>query len=124
MLANIFADCVAILHFMFIVFVVLGGLLVLKWRWLSFVHIPCALWGILVELMGWICPLTPLELYLRQMAGVDGYHGGFIDHYLMPLIYPAGLTRELQTVFGIFVLITNACIYGYIVLHPQNNKHT
>lgn len=109
---GIAADLVVLLHFAFILFVVLGGLLVLKWPWLARLHLPAALWGALVEFTGWICPLTPLENWLRGMGGTSGYSGGFVEQYILVLIYPAGLTREIQLFLGLGVLILNAAIYA------------
>jgi hypothetical protein len=105
------ADLVLLLHAAFIVFVLLGGLLVLRWRPLVWVHIPAAIWGILIELQGWLCPLTPLENRLRQAAGAENYQTGFIEHYLAPFIYPAGLTYTIQLLLAALVLLINAVIY-------------
>ncbi len=105
------ADLVLVLHAAFIAFVVAGGLLVLHFHRLAWLHLPCAAWGILVELFGWTCPLTPLENRLRHRdAGLD-YETGFIEHYLAPLIYPAGLTEDIQYLLALFVLLVNAGIY-------------
>jgi hypothetical protein len=111
-LAGWLADLVVVLHLGFIVFVVLGGLLVLRWPRLAWVHLPCAIWGALIELAGWICPLTPLENRLREMAGQGGYRGGFVEHYLIPVVYPAGLTPRLQLVLGLGVTAVNAVVYA------------
>ena len=108
------ADAVLVLHLAFILFVVLGGLLVLRRRWLVWLHLPAGAWGILIEFAGWICPLTPLENWLRMQGGERGYAGGFIDHYLVSLIYPDGLTRELQWLLGALVLAINAAIYLWL----------
>ena len=105
------ADLVLMLHAAFIVFVVLGGLLVLWRRRLAWLHIPAAAWGILIEFRGWICPLTYLENDLRAAAGGSGYAGGFIDHYLAPLVYPAALTHGTQVLLGLAALLVNAVIY-------------
>lgn len=105
------ADATVALHFAFIVFVAAGGLLVLRdarWAWL---HLPSVAWVVWLEFTGAICPLTPLENALRMRAGEAGYGGGFIDHYLMPVIYPAGLTPEVQMVLGTSVLALNAIVY-------------
>ncbi|MDQ0142788.1 DUF2784 domain-containing protein [Cupriavidus necator] len=106
------ADLVVIAHGLFIVFVVAGGLLVLRWPRAAWVHLPAAVWGVLIEWAGWICPLTPLENMLRQAAGQAGYSGGFVERYLLPLIYPAGLTPALQLWLGLGVLGLNAVIYA------------
>ena len=106
-----FADAVLVLHLAFILFVTLGGLLVLWRPWLAYLHVPAVAWGALIEFAGWICPLTPLENALRTQGGDRGFGGGFIDHYLLPVVYPAGLTRELQWLLGALVLAINAMVY-------------
>jgi len=108
------ADAVLVLHLAFILFVVLGGLLLLWRRWLVWLHLPAVAWGMLIEFAGWICPLTPLENWLRMQGGERGYAGGFIDHYLASLIYPAGLTRGQQWLLGALVLAINAAIYVWL----------
>lgn len=113
---SIAAELIVILHLGFIIFVVIGALLVLKWRWVIFVHIPAAVWGALIEFHGWGCPLTPLEKSLRAAAGQAGYPEGFIDHYLLPIIYPGSLTRELQITFGLIVIAVNLAIYGWVIV--------
>ncbi len=105
------ADAVVLLHLAFVAFVVLGGLLLLRWPRAVWIHVPAALWGGWISLAGWICPLTPLENALRRAAGGRGYGGGFVEQYLIPLIYPAGLTRELQIGLGVGVLALNAALY-------------
>lgn len=115
MTAAILADLVVLLHLAFILFVMLGGLLVLRWRRLMWLHLPVVVWGAAIEFVGWICPLTPLENRLRAAAGEAGYSGGFIEHYLIPLIYPAGLTRELQWLLGALVLLVNAAVYWRVL---------
>jgi len=123
MLYSVAADSLVILHLVFIVFVLLGGLLQLKWRWLIYLHLPAVAWGILIELQGWLCPLTPLEQHFRRLAGETGYSGGFIQHYLLPLIYPAGLTRELQTLFALCVITANLVIYTVIYAKYLRGRH-
>ncbi len=113
MIYGIAADTLVIIHLLFIVFVVIGGLLVIKWRWITFIHIPAAIWGMLIEFYGWICPLTPWEQELRIAAGQEGYSGDFIDHYILPVIYPSGLTPQIQMLLGTFVLVVNLAIYGW-----------
>lgn len=115
MTAAVLADLVVLLHLAFILFVMLGGLLVLRRRRLMWLHLPVAAWGAAIEFVGWICPLTPLENRLRAAAGEAGYSGGFIEHYLIPLIYPAGLTRELQWLLGALVLLVNAAVYWRVL---------
>ncbi|NOV25628.1 DUF2784 domain-containing protein [Cupriavidus necator] len=106
------ADLVVIAHGLFIVFVVAGGLLVLRWPSAAWVHLPAAVWGVLIEWAGWICPLTPLENALRHTAGEAGYSGGFVERYLLPLIYPAGLTPAVQLWLGLAVLGINVAVYA------------
>ena len=105
------ADAVLALHLAFVVFVVFGGLLVLRTPRIAWLHLPAAAWGALIEFSGWICPLTPLEVALRRRAGEAGYGGDFVEHYLVALIYPAGLTRELQVSIGAAVLLINLVLY-------------
>ena len=105
------ADLVLVVHLAFVLFVALGGLIVLKWPRVAWVHLPAAAWGISIEFAGWICPLTPLENRLRELAGEPTYRGDFIGRYLMPLIYPEGLTREVQVALGLTALLGNAGIY-------------
>ena len=112
---RILADLVVGVHALFVVFVVAGGLLALRWPWVAAAHLPAAVWGALIEFRGWICPLTPLEKSLRASAGQAGYQGGFIDHYLLPVLYPAGLTRGLQLVLGSLVIAVNLVVYGLLL---------
>ncbi len=106
------ADLVVIVHGLFILFVVAGGLLALRWPRVAWLHLPAAAWGVLIEWSGWICPLTPLENTLRQAAGQAGYSGGFVERYLLPLIYPAGLTPAVQLWLGLVVLVVNVAVYA------------
>jgi len=119
MLAKVSADLLVVLHFAFILFVMFGGFLVLKWWRVAILHIPCVLWGAVIEFSGWICPLTPLEHSLREAAGETAYSGGFIDHYILPLVYPAGLTREMQIWLGIIVLMINLFVYGLVIFRRK-----
>ena len=112
---RILADLVVGAHALFVAFVVLGGLLALRWPWAAAAHLPAAVWGALIELRGWICPLTPLEKSLRASAGQAGYEGGFIDHYLLPVLYPTGLTRGVQLVLGAVVIAVNLVVYGLVL---------
>jgi hypothetical protein len=112
------ADCIVVLHVGFVCFVVAGGLLVIKQRWVAALHLPAAVWGALVEFQGWYCPLTPLEQRLRQAAGQAGYRGGFVEHYLMPVLYPAGLEREVQMLLGTAVVAINLAVYAWILARP------
>ena len=116
MLYRILADLVVGVHALFVAFVVLGGLLALRWPWVAILHLPAAVWGALIEFRGWICPLTPLEKWLRAAAGQAGYQGGFIEHYLLPVLYPAGLTRGVQVVLGSAVVVVNLLVYGFLLV--------
>ena len=109
------ADAVVVLHFLFVLFVAFGGLLVLRWPRTAWVHLPSAAWGIGIEFGGWICPLTPLENRLRELGGVAAYRGDFLARYLMPVLYPEGLTRDAQIILGVAGLAGNAAIYAYVV---------
>jgi hypothetical protein len=121
MLFRLAADAVVLAHLVFIIFVLCGGFLAWRWRKLALVHIPTAVWGALIEFAGWICPLTPLENKLRVLAGDVGYGGGFIDHYLIPIIYPTGLTVGAQLTIGTFVLLLNAFVY---TVYFRRRRHT
>jgi hypothetical protein len=124
MLYRLAADSVVLIHLFFIVFVVLGGLLALRWRWIVLLHLPAVAWGIIVEWLHLYCPLTPLENVLRNKAGAAGYEGGFIEHYLIPLIYPAGLTANLQLVLGAIVVLVNLLVYGVLLLRWQRRRRS
>ena len=116
------ADIIVLLHFGFIVFAIIGGLLVLKWNWVVWIHIPAAVWGSLIVIFGWICPLTPLENMLRRTDTGETYTGGFIAHYIIPIIYPPGLTRELQIEMGIFLVLLNVIVYTFVYRHWRRNR--
>jgi hypothetical protein len=108
------ADLVVVLHLTFVVFTLLGGLLTLRWRWIALIHLPAAAWGGFVEVTGRICPLTPLEQRLRRAAGGSGYEGDFIERYLMPIIYPPSLTREIQLALGALLVLVNVSVYAVV----------
>ena len=108
---RLLADATVAFHLVFIAFVVVGGFLVLRRPWVAWLHLPAVAWVAWLELTGAICPLTPLENTLRTRAGEEGYAGGFIDHYLIPIIYPPGLTSQTQTLLGIAVIVLNAIVY-------------
>ena len=105
------ADVVLLLHGAFVLFVVAGGLLVLRWPRVAWVHVPTVLWGAVIEFAGFICPLTPLEKAWRRAAGGEAYQGGFIEHYVTAALYPSGLTRPIQIALGLLVLGINAGVY-------------
>ena len=109
------ADTLVVIHLGFILFVLFGGLLLLRWPRLLWLHLPAVAWGATVEFFHLLCPLTPWENQLRQAAGDAGYEGGFIEHYLIPLIYPAGLTPQIQLWLGGVVLLINAAVYVYLL---------
>lgn len=115
MIYRFLADALVVVHFGFILFVAFGALGALRYRWWPWLHLPVVAWGVLIEWVGWICPLTPLENRFRALAGQGGYEGGFIEHYLIPLIYPAELTRGVQWTLGAAVLVINLVLYGWVV---------
>ena len=118
------ADLTLLLHLLFIIFVLFGGLLCLhriRWAWL---HLPAMVWGVWVEWAGWICPLTPLENHFRHLASNQGYREGFVEHYLVPLIYPGQLTVSLQWILGSLVLIINVFVYLYVFQKKAKTEQT
>ncbi len=108
------ADIVLVIHLAFILFALLGAVLAIRWRWIPVIHLPAAAWGFFVELTGRVCPLTYLENYFRSKGGQPGYTTSFIEYYLIPVIYPAGLTRQVQFVLAAVVIVVNAAIYGWL----------
>lgn len=123
MLYRTLADLVVLLHAGFVLFVVLGGLCVLRWPRAAWFHLPAALWGAGIELLGAICPLTPLENDLRRLGGEAGYTGGFVEHYVLPVLYPDGLTRGDQLALGIFVAVLNIVVYT-IIFNKRADRST
>lgn len=115
------ADAVLVIHLGFIVFVLVGGFLALRWRRVPILHLPTVAWGIYIELSGNICPLTPLENNLRAAAGDSGYEGGFIEHYILAVVYPDGLTHSIQMMLAGVVVVTNLVAYG-LVLRKMRRK--
>ena len=115
---GVLADGLLLLHALFVVFVVAGGALALRWRRVAWVHLPTAAWGALIEFAGHTCPLTPLEQAWRRAAGERAYEGGFIEHYVTAMLYPSGLTRRMQIALGLVVLGVNGWIY-WKVWHPR-----
>jgi len=116
------ADLLLIIHLGFVCFVVAGGLLVMKWPRLVMLHLPAVAWGALVEFQGWLCPLTPWEQQLRLAAGQAGYHGGFVERYLLPVLYPPGLEHNTQLLLGSMVIAINVVIYGWLILRCRNRR--
>ncbi len=115
MIYRLLADLLVLIHLGFVLFVVLGALLVLRWPRLAWLHLPAVAWGAWIEAVGWICPLTPLENALRHRAGEAGYRGGFIEHYLLGLLYPEGLTRDTQFVLSGIVAVINLIAYSALL---------
>lgn len=113
---RIAADLVVLLHLAFVLFVGLGALLSLRWKWMPWLHLPAAAWGAAIEFRHGICPLTPLEQRLRLAAGDAGYSGSFIDHYLLPIIYPAGLDDDIQFALGVLAVVVNLGLYAWIMM--------
>jgi hypothetical protein len=112
MLWRVLANVIVFVHLLSILFIVFGGFLTWRWRWLAWVHVPFAVWGMMLEYFGWICPLTPLENHFREKAGLAGYSGGFVEHYLLPVIYPENLTVNTQLVLAAIVLVVNLIAYA------------
>lgn len=119
---RLLADLVVVVHAAFILFVVLGGLVVLRWPRVAWLHLPAAVWGAWIELAGWLCPLTPLENWLREQGGAGTYGSGFVERYLLPLIYPGSLTRELQWLLGGSVVLINAALYLVILRRSRGRE--
>jgi hypothetical protein len=122
MLYRLSADLILIVHLAFVLFVALGGLLVLRRPRLMWLHLPAVVWGALSEFLGVFCPLTPLETTLRELGGQTGYEGDFIEHYITAVIYPSGLTRRIQIALGLAALLLNMAIYGYWLLRRRRPK--
>ena len=121
---TLLADAVVVVHLGFVVFVVCGGLLVLWRRWAALVHLPAAAWGVYIELTGGICPLTPLENRLRALGGESAYSGDFVERYLMPVLYPVDLRRDVQVALGLFALGINVGIYVYVWRQARRRRST
>jgi hypothetical protein len=115
MMYRLLADATVVVHLLFVAFVVCGGVLVLRWPRMAWVHLPAAAWGAWVELAGWICPLTPLENWLRVQGGAATYTTGFIERYLLPVLYPASLSRDVQWTLGLLVILLNGIVYAVVV---------
>jgi Protein of Unknown function (DUF2784) len=121
---KVLADAVLLVHLCFVLFVGLGSVLALRWPKLAWVHLPALAWGAWIEFSGWICPLTPLEVSLRQRGGEAGYAGGFIDHYVSAWMYPEGLTRTTQVTIGVILCVVNTGIYGYLLYRNGRKRRT
>lgn len=117
MIYRVLTDLLVTLHFVFVIFVLFGGLLLPQRPRVAWLHLPAVLWAALVEINAWICPLTPWEQQLRHAAGQKGYEGGFVEHYVLPILYPPGLTPRIQWVLGAVVIVVNVLIYAWVVYH-------
>ena len=115
MFPRLAADATLLLHLAFIAFALFGALLALRWRWVPLLQLPAAAWGMFVEVTGRLCPLTELESHFRSLAGQGGYSESFVERYLLPIIYPSGLTRNVQLVLAAIVLAVNVAIYGFLL---------
>ncbi|HEX7113874.1 MAG TPA: DUF2784 domain-containing protein [Steroidobacter sp.] len=122
MLYSFLADVVLVVHLLFVLFVAVGALVLLRWPRLVWIHLPAVLWGAYIELSGRVCPLTPLEVRLRQLGGEAGYEGGFIDHYITAWLYPSGLTRGMQIGLAIGVFVVNAALYWWVFLGRRRRQ--
>ncbi len=116
------ADLVLVVHLAFVLFVVLGGLLALRRPRVAWVHLPVAVYGAVIEFVGFVCPLTPLEVWLRRRGGGAGYEGGFVEHYVTAALYPAGLTREVQLALGVGVLVINGLVYAVLLRRLRGRR--
>jgi hypothetical protein len=114
------ADAVVLLHLGYVIFIVAGGLLVFRWRWIALLHLPAVVWGVLLEFFGWMCPLTPLELGLRAAGGQAGYSGGFVEYYIQPVLYSVEPDMTVQISIGSFVILINIALYGLLLWRLKN----
>jgi hypothetical protein len=120
MMYRTLADAVVILHFLFVAFVVFGGFVAWRWHRVAWIHIPAAVWGVAIEFGGWVCPLTSVENALRARAGLAGYSSGFVEHHVLPWLYPVTLTPPRQVVLGALALFVNLVAYGLLLRRPQH----
>ena len=126
MLYRVLTDVVVVVHILFVLFALAGGVLLLWSKRFAWAHLPAVIWAMLVEMNGWVCPLTPLENFFREKSGELGYKFGFIEHYFIPFLYPEALTRRVQIVLGVFVLGVNVGIYGWVlsrIFHEKTEKN-
>jgi hypothetical protein len=119
---SLLADGVVVIHFAFTAFVIFGGFLTWRWRWMLFAHLPALAWGVWVEVSATICPLTPLENHLRHLAGESGYSGGFLAHYLVAVLYPPGLTWRIQLLLAAVLIALNLVAYGRLLWHSRAQR--
>jgi hypothetical protein len=122
MLVRLLADATVVVHLAFVLFVMLGGFIVVRWRRVAWVHLPAVAWAAWIQFADWICPLTPLENWLREQSGGKAYSSSFIEHYLLPVLYPESLSRELQWVLGGVVLLSNGVVYGVLAFRRHARK--
>lgn len=120
---QLLADLVVLVHVAFVVFAVLGGFLAARWRRLVWIHLPAVIWAVIVEFFGWVCPLTPLENWLRRRGGQAGYPSDFIAHYILPVLYPEELNREVQITLGALVLLINLSVYTWIFRRKKTTRN-
>ena len=120
MLFRLAAEAVLLAHLAFILFALLGAAIAVRWRWIPVIHLPAAAWGFFIELTGRVCPLTYLENDLRIKAGQSGYTESFVEHYLVVIIYPAGLTREIQFALAAVVIVVNLAIYSWLLVRERD----
>jgi hypothetical protein len=119
---HVLADLVVLVHLAFVLFAVFGGFLAFLWKRCTWVHLPAVLWAVFIEFMGWVCPLTPLENWLREKGGGSGYRAGFVEHHILPILYPDSLTRPSQVVLGAFILGINLGVYGWVLSHRMRMR--
>ena len=124
MLYRLAADLALVTHFAFIILVVAGALVAFRYAWFAWIHVPAAFWGVFVELTGRICPLTTVENFFRTRAGQEGYAVSFVEHYIFPVIYPAGLTRDVQLMLAGLVVAVNVIIYATILLRQRTVRQS
>ena len=122
MVYRILADIVLVIHFLFIILAVFGGLLVFKWKRFAWIHVPVVLWATLIEIIAWICPLTYLEVWLIEQGNMVSYGSGFIEHYIVPMIYPEALTQQQHILLGLFVFMFNLLVYGWIIYRIRRRR--
>ena len=121
---RILADIVVVVHVCFVFFVVFGGFLLRRWPNLIYAHVPAAIWGVLIEFGGWICPLTPVEKHFRALGHQAGYPESFVEHYITRVMYPAGLTRGMQVAIGVFVIAVNLAFYWLAFRRPRSPRRS
>lgn len=124
MFYRIAADFIVLAHFAFVLFVALGGFLVVRWKRLAGIHLPIAIYGVIIELVGFVCPLTPLENRLRRLGGEAGYEGGFVETYVMKILYPEGLTRRAAITLGVLVIVINVIAYAIVIQRHRRARPT